>query len=401
MSQRSLCLAITVAFVAGAPACIDIPLAHANAVITEAPHEDFYAWQGEIPDPGTLLRVAPYEGTVPAGAHGAKILYATTYSDGSPAIASAVVAIPTRAPKDTLRTVMAWQHGTTGVAQACAPSLTSDALTEVAIPGIAEAIERDWVIVATDYPGQGTAGRFPYLIGEGEGRATLDGIRAVQQIESSHAGSDVLLFGHSQGGHATLFADQISADYAPELRIRGVAALSAAADPLMMAHKVLSNPASPLAPVLGSYVLFPYADEYPEVQLNDYLFPGVEPLLRSFASTCVNDPHMTAAVLSSAAMTAVVPSPVITIDLGNSPATTRLRDNIASGKGHAPLFLGQGTDDEVIPIESQREMAKRAQETGRQVIALEYPGRNHMGAIAADSPLLSDLFAWVDTVDLT
>ena len=80
-------------------------------------------------------------------------------------------------------------------------------------------IDRGWAIVATDYPGMGTAGRYPYLIGVGEGQATLDGLRALCQVDDAHASNRVMLWGHSQGGHATLWAAQIAADYAPDLDV--------------------------------------------------------------------------------------------------------------------------------------------------------------------------------------
>ena len=93
-----------------------------------------------------MLRVADYSGEVPAGAAAVRVLYTTTYSDGSPALASAVVAYPT-SPTDEPRPVLAWQHGTTGVARSCAPSAGPEALTEYAIPGISRAMERGWVVV--------------------------------------------------------------------------------------------------------------------------------------------------------------------------------------------------------------------------------------------------------------
>ncbi|WP_297007122.1 lipase family protein [uncultured Corynebacterium sp.] len=355
----------------------------------------FYGWTADIPAPGTLLRIGDYSGTAPADASTRLILYSTTRADGSPAVASAVVAIPDAATA-TERTVLAWQHGTTGVAQACAPSLTDIALTPEAIPGIDRAIDRGWVVVATDYPGQGTAGRYPFLIGEGEGRSTLDGIRAVGQLPEADAGRDALLWGHSQGGHATLFADQIAATYAPELRIRGVAALSAAADPMLMARRVLGPDAGALSAVIASYVLVPYADEYPDVVLEDYVTPGLSPLVQSFAAHCTSDPAMALSVLSASVVNEVVP--VIDADLDDSPAARRLTENIASGDGTAPLFLGQGTEDEVVPIDSQRELVPRAQASGRSVTVHEYEGGTHMGVIAADSPLIDDLFGWADAL---
>jgi len=37
-------------------------------------------------------------------------------------------------------------------------------------------------VVFTDYPGLGTPGPHPYLVGESEGRAVLDSIRATRQL---------------------------------------------------------------------------------------------------------------------------------------------------------------------------------------------------------------------------
>lgn len=136
--------------------------------------DDFYRIAAPVSDaPGELLRVGAYEGETPAGSTSLRILYSTLRADGSPAVASAVVAIPTAPAPSTGRTMLAWQHGTTGVARSCAPSLETNALSEYAIPGISRMIERGWIVVATDYPGMGTDGRYPYLIGAGEGQSTL------------------------------------------------------------------------------------------------------------------------------------------------------------------------------------------------------------------------------------
>ncbi len=79
----------------------------------------------------------------------------------------------------------------------------------------------DYVVVATDYPGLGTPGPHPYLIGESEGRAVLDSVRAARAIEKAHAGKRFVVWGHSQGGHAALFAGELARRYAPELSSSG------------------------------------------------------------------------------------------------------------------------------------------------------------------------------------
>ena len=108
-----------------------------------APVDDFYTWTEPVAaEPGALLRVGAYDGEVPVGSTALRILYATERADGSPAVASAVVALPSAPAPSGGRTTLAWQHGTTGVARACAPSLETNALSEYAIPGISRMIDR-------------------------------------------------------------------------------------------------------------------------------------------------------------------------------------------------------------------------------------------------------------------
>ncbi|MBN9177918.1 MAG: hypothetical protein J0I43_11190 [Microbacterium sp.] len=363
------------------------------------PIDDFYVWSGAVPaEPGALLRTAAYEGVSPSGATAQRILYATTRADGSAAVASAVVAIPT-ATSTTPRDVLAWEHGTTGVAQSCAPSLLPDALEDRGVPGIEKMIERGWIVVATDYPGQGTGGRYPYLIGEGEGRATLDAVRAVRQLDGVDASPETWLWGHSQGGHAALWAGQIAADYAPELRVRGVAALSAAADPLAMAERVAGAGATPLGDVITSYVLVPYADEYDDISIESVTHPAGATFARAAASRCVLDTGTAATLL--VALGLGTDDELYRIDLSAGAVHDRLTANAATGTVGAPLYLGMGTADEVVPIAIQRDLAVRvcaASTAGAAVSAHEYAGRSHMGVVAADSPLIGDLFAWADAV---
>ena len=54
-----------------------------------------------------------------------RILYTTTADDGVPALASAVLAVPSAATGSV--PLVAWAHGTNGIARACAPSLGPDA----------------------------------------------------------------------------------------------------------------------------------------------------------------------------------------------------------------------------------------------------------------------------------
>ena len=156
---------------------------------------------------------------MPDGAEGWLILYSSTSPDGEPVAVSGVVVAPADPPAGP-RPVIAWAHGTTGVATGCAPSLSDDPLFE--LPALRRAPGRGWVVVATDYPGLGTPGQHPYVVGVSEGRAVLDAVRAAGQIDDGpELSSQVAVWGMSQGGHAALFAAQLAPAYAPGARHRG------------------------------------------------------------------------------------------------------------------------------------------------------------------------------------
>ena len=77
--------------------------------------------------PGALLRSEPLKDVIlPAGIRGWRILYATTVDDSTPAMAVATVFAPTDPPTGP-RSVIAWEHATTGLLQKCMPSLLSTA----------------------------------------------------------------------------------------------------------------------------------------------------------------------------------------------------------------------------------------------------------------------------------
>ena len=86
----------------------------------------FYVVASEAPSrPGTLLRAEAFTRVVPANTRVRRILYTTTRSENVPAVASAIVLAPAQLPSDP-RPVIAWTHGTTGVASGCAPSVLAE-----------------------------------------------------------------------------------------------------------------------------------------------------------------------------------------------------------------------------------------------------------------------------------
>jgi pimeloyl-ACP methyl ester carboxylesterase len=100
-------------------------------------------------------------------------------------------------------------------------------LTAYAAPLLQRWLRAGYAVVRTDYEGLGTPGAHPYLIGRSEGRSMLDMVRAARRLDR-RIGRRVVLAGHSQGGHAALWAASLARRWTPELRVRGTVALAPA-----------------------------------------------------------------------------------------------------------------------------------------------------------------------------
>ncbi|MGH9296698.1 MAG: lipase family protein, partial [Acidimicrobiales bacterium] len=182
--------------------------------------------------PGSLIRAELVTGVpgVPTGARLWRILYHSRTIYGADLAESGYVVAPAGPPPPGGFPVISWAHGTTGFSGICAPSLftTEGGVGPYLIPGLAQYLRAGFVVAATDYQGLGTAGIHPYLLGASEGRAVLDAARASRRLPDLKTSDRVVIYGHSQGGQAALFAGELAPSYAPELHVLGVVAAAPA-----------------------------------------------------------------------------------------------------------------------------------------------------------------------------
>jgi predicted esterase len=163
------------------------------------------------------------------GARNELLLYRSKGLNGKSIAVSGSLAVPKgKAPKGGWP-VITYAHGTTGDADACAPTRGYDAnqLTSYAFPLLQRWLKAGFAIVRTDYQGLGTPGVHEYLVGESEGRSVLDAVRAARAANGKLS-KRFMISGHSQGGHAALFAAAAAPKYVPDLKLRGTVAFAPA-----------------------------------------------------------------------------------------------------------------------------------------------------------------------------
>src|SRR5262245_64589025 len=146
----------------------------------------------------------------PKSATAWKIFYVSTGIDGRSVEVSGVVVAPDTPNPLGGRPIVAWAHGTTGVADDCAPSNAENFFDR--IPHLPTLIALDYVVVATDYEGLGTPGVHPYLVGLSAARSVLDSVRAAGNLKQAGAGRRFLVWADSEGGTAALLDGRRAAD---------------------------------------------------------------------------------------------------------------------------------------------------------------------------------------------
>jgi acetyl esterase/lipase len=320
--------------------------------------------------PGEVLRLEPFADG-PDGARSWRILYRSTGMKGEPVAVSAVLVVPDGPAPKAGRDVVAWAHPTTGVVQDCAPSLQSR--WRKTIPGLDEMVKAGWVVVATDYPGLGTPGVHPYLVGASAARSVVDSVRAARNVKEAEAGDRFVVWGHSQGGHAALFTGQLSASLAPELKLVGVAAAAPATD---LAKLLQLDLDSKLGKVLASEAVWSWSRIY-DTPMSKVVYPGAIPIVDKVAANCIRDPGEGLVAFSDSlglrdgfltvALAAAEPWGAIMKE--NSPGDAPMG---------APVFISQGTIDEVVRPQITAVYAGGLCAQGTAVRYLSVPDEGHM-----------------------
>ncbi|MGO9027318.1 MAG: lipase family protein [Acidimicrobiales bacterium] len=337
-------------------------------------------WQAA--SPGTVFRTQPLAG-VPSGGRGWRVLYRTQRANGAAAVSSGMVFVPgPGAPvaPPTGRDVVAWAHPTTGLGDQCAPSRTADVESDV--QGLGSFLQAGWVVTATDYAGLGTPGIEQYLIGKAEANDVLNSVRAAQRMPEVDAGSDVALWGHSQGGQSVLWTIHYAPTYAPEIHIVAAAVAAPAAElPILFSHQWNTLVGS----LIGSEVLLSWPATYPGLSTSGISRASVG-TLQGTADQCIKQGGEDLLVKSK-----LGGEPFFDKDPLTSAAWTRQFEANSPPPPTVPTLLVQGTQDTVVLPGSNVTYLDEACAAGSQVTGDFIGNLGHFEAGKAGAPFA---FTW-------
>ncbi|MDT8695626.1 lipase family protein [Acinetobacter baumannii] len=157
------------------------------------------------------------------------LTYKMLGQSGQEVQATSLVFTPNTQPPVGGWPIVAWAHGTTGVADVCAPSKA--ALADSTKDLISKLLAAGYVVVAPDYEGLGTPGIHPFLNVKSEAFSITDAVVATRNYLSQRnllTSKKWVTVGHSQGGHAALGAAQYASR--AQLEYKGTVAVAPASN---------------------------------------------------------------------------------------------------------------------------------------------------------------------------
>jgi len=348
--------------------------ASANASRHGPPGTAFYKPPSPLPGHrhGDLIWSRPIANPLTSADHTTLVLYRSTSLDGKAIAVSGTVSFPKGRPPKGGWPVISWAHMGTGVADRCAPSrIPHDLFVAYVVPQLNAWLRQGYAITRSDYEGLGTPGTHPYLIGHSEARGVIDIVRAAGRLDSRISRRWVA-GGHGGGGHSALFAAADGPKWAPDLRLRGVAAFSPASHIGEQARAIGAlTEAGGATSALAAEILAGAATVSPDVKPAELLSDKALPLFPQVEKKC----HQ--ALTEPDVFGRLAPSEMLR-EGADQTALLRVLDAQNPGlKIDVPVLLVQGLSDQTVYSFFTDDLNKQLRAHGDRVDYRTYPGVNH------------------------
>jgi pimeloyl-ACP methyl ester carboxylesterase len=315
--------------------------------------------------------------TIDGAASNTLVLYTSKTPRGKTAAVSGTVSIPKGKPPKSGWPVITYGHGTTGTADSCAPTRVSSKspvadYVDYIDPQLEDWIHAGYVVVRSDYQGLGVPGPHPYLVGDAEGRSMLDLVSAAEQVEH-RIGDRYLIAGHSQGGHAALFAAGEAASYLKKFDLRGTVSYAPGSHILEQA-KLLDAFTQPSGlSALAALVIDGATTESADIKVPQLLNDEPLALFPQVGKKCLLQ------LGKPDSFGGIPPSEMLRDDADTGPLYDVLAAENPDVKTKAPVLIAQGTADTTAYKTFTDQLVDELKDAGDDVSYMVYDGVDHGG----------------------
>ncbi len=274
-----------------------------------------------------------------------QLMYVTTDTNGKSVGAITTVLIPKNVPAIG-RQILSYQSFYDSLTQTCTPSYLTAQGKLFEASNVKPALKKGVVVVMSDYEGLGNQ----WMAGLNTAHGVLDGVRAAINFRSAglNDGAKVALAGFSGGGHATGWAAEVAPEYAPELNIVGAAMGGVPVNLGNVARKVDGGLFSGV--YFGAVVGL--ARAYPQIEAEKYFTTAGNAMVKDMGNRCLLGMFQGQSEMLTKYAFQKGSKYFKDLDFLKLPEIAAIIDenSLGSRTPNTPLYVYEGTNDEIMPI---------------------------------------------------
>lgn len=311
---------------------------------------------GKVPaKPGMLMNTVRLDPNVGLSAAGQqfRFSYSTTNQHGTVAPSTGAMFFPKGKPPAGGWPVLAWAHGTVGLADQCTPSMNPRSARDTDY--LNHWLNQGYAIVASDYAGMSTNGLMSYLNGKSTAANVVDSVIAAQGLpvvkqRKQKLSRNWAVIGQSQGGGAALHVALRATSRSKEANLNFVGTVATGAPAYVEEIVLAGSPTFPPVPLpaglntYAMYILAAFREANPNIDVDSALTPEGKQMVKAAEGSCY---HELSSALKGTNVARAFSKPLREVP-GLEPALRAFMQTPATGYDK-PVFLGHGLMDKDVP----------------------------------------------------
>jgi hypothetical protein len=203
----------------------------------------------------------------------------------------------------------------------------------------------------------------------------LDAARAARVLLGDDSSAVTALFGHSQGGHAVVFATELAASYAPDLELMGAAPM---APPTALGELLERDQREPAGIPLTALAVTSWSQLYAEAREDGVVHPEARRFVASIGRRCI---ATTVEALADLPDVVAVRLEFLSAEPATAPGWSQhLRANAPTTlPDDVPVLVAQGLADDIVRPAVTEAFVRDRCAAGARIELETYPGVDHFG----------------------